>query len=101
ELAGLELFRLPADSSGKPTLIEDWSVVPAAGGKYSINFESSVNGPQVYAFGKVQGAAGSVSQSDDQPPIYDFNVARDSASYSIPVKFKGTGFKTTNPLLLI
>ncbi|MBW8888989.1 MAG: hypothetical protein JF616_14645 [Fibrobacteres bacterium] len=100
ELSGLDLFLLPSDASGKPTLVPDWYIKPLGGGKFSINFESTVNGPQVYAFGKVQAAPGTVSQSDAQLPIYDFNTMRDSASH-VTIHIKGAGFKTANPLVLI
>jgi len=101
-LAGLDLFLLPKDSAaGSATLVPDWSVVSLGGGKYSINFKSTVNGPQTYAFGKLLAAPGTVTQSDNDPPVYDFDIARDSLEYSVPIKVKGAGFKTGNPLLLI
>jgi hypothetical protein len=69
-LAGLDLFLLPKDSAGSATLVPD-SIVSLGGGKYSINFKSTVNGPQTYAFGKLLTAPGIVMQSDTDPPLYD------------------------------
>jgi len=100
DLSGLDLFLLPSDSTGKPTLVPDWSINPLGGGKFSIVFESTINGPQVYAFGKLQASPGMAVQSDPRPPLYDFDVARDSV-YHVAFHIKGAGFKTANPLVLI
>ncbi len=100
DLTGWDLFLLPSDSTGKPTLVPDWSFKPIGGGKYSINFESTVNGPQVYAFGKLQATPGTAAQSGAGLPVYDFDTARDSV-FHVPVMIKGAGFKTANPLVLI
>ncbi len=101
-LDGKDLFLIPTDTTGMASLVPSWSI-SQAGGKTTITIESSKNGEQHYAFGKLQDGlqAGTVAATDAAPPVFDFTAAKDSAVIHIPVKFKGTGFKTANPLVLI
>ena len=103
DLTGLDLFLLPNDAAGMAKLVPGWTKVDGGNGKTRITFESNVDGPQVYAFGKVNPSLepGVVAAADTGVPFYDFNAARDSSIYHVAVKLKGTGFKTGNPLVLV
>jgi hypothetical protein len=103
DLSGLDLFLLPNDPKGLPVLVPDWKIVPISGGKNQIRFESTVDGVQSYAFGKLQAGLdpGMVLSTDAQAQVYDFILAKDSAQYPISLKVKGAGFRTGNPLVLI
>jgi hypothetical protein len=102
DLTGLDLFRLPETPGGQAMLVPSWSIDSIGVGKYRISFESEVDGQQTYAFGRLQTGLqpGVIVQTDATPPVYDFKDAGDSTLH-IPVKIKGTGFKTGNPLVLI
>lgn len=102
-LSGFNLYLLPTTPNGLPVLVPDWKIVPVSGGKNQLIFESTVDGPQSYAFGKLQDGleAGAMLSTDTEAKFYDFNLARDSSNYPIVLKMKGVGFKTGNPLVLI
>ncbi|MDB5049270.1 MAG: hypothetical protein JWO30_2341 [Fibrobacteres bacterium] len=101
-LDGKDLFLIPTDPNGMPSLVTSWGY-SLENGKTKINIESSLDGTQQYAFGKLQASMepGVIISTDAAPPVYDFKAAKDSAIVHIPVKIKGTGFKTANPLVLI
>jgi uncharacterized surface protein with fasciclin (FAS1) repeats len=102
DLAGLELFLLPNASTGMAQLVPFWDLDSIPGGKTRLIIESSIDGPQTYAFGKVQMsmAPGQVLPSP-AVPVFDFASSKDSAILHIPIKVKGTAFKTGNPLILV
>lgn len=103
ELGGLDLFLLPSTPDGMAQLVPYWTSEPASGGKTRLTIETSIDGLQTYAFGKVQPSMdpGQILTAEANPPIYDFDRARDSAVYHIPMKIKGSAFKTGNPLVLV
>lgn len=104
DLSGLNLFLLPKDPKGLPVLVPDWKITSLGATKSRITFESTTDGVQSYAFGKLQATLepGLVLPAYKSVPIYDFiKVPKDTAYYPIPVTLKTSGFKTGNPLVLI
>lgn len=101
-MEGKELFLIPTDPKGMASLVSSWSL-KQENGKTTITIESSMDGTQQYAFGKVQASMepGTITTTDAAPPVFDFEAAKDSSVLHIPVKFKGSDFKTANPLVLI
>ncbi|MDB5102806.1 MAG: hypothetical protein JWP91_495 [Fibrobacteres bacterium] len=102
DLSGFDLFLIPSDASGMASYVSNWTV-KQEGGKTRITIESNRSGSQTYAFGKMQASMepGSIIGTDASVPVFDFTTTKDSVFVHVPVKFKGTGFKTANPLVLI
>ncbi|MDQ3003658.1 MAG: hypothetical protein M3Y08_20670, partial [Fibrobacterota bacterium] len=102
DLTGLDLFLLPTDANGLASYVPSWKVEQTAT-KTNIFIESSINGTQHYAFGKVQASMepGIIQTAETAPQVFDFSANRDSTTVHLQVKFKGTGFKTANPLILV
>jgi hypothetical protein len=102
DLTGFDLFLIPSDSNGMASFVPTWSY-KQVDGKTNIVIEGNTSGKQNYAFGKLQATLepGVIAASNEGVPVYDFTAHRDSAVMHVPLKFKGTGFKTANPLVLV
>ena len=103
DLSDKNLFLIPDSGSNTlPKLISTWSST-RVGDKTMVTIESNMDGVQKYAFGVMQPtvAPGVIATTDAAVPVFDFTAAKDSSILHIPVKFKGSGFKTANPLILI
>ncbi|MEO7958400.1 MAG: hypothetical protein ABIW76_17090, partial [Fibrobacteria bacterium] len=102
DLTGLSLFQIPDDSTkDMARFVPTWSY-RVEGGKTYITIESNVSGRQNYAFGKLLAGMvpGDIVSTAATAPLFDF-TQNDSAVVHVPIKFKGEGFKTSNPLVLI
>ncbi|MEO7427085.1 MAG: hypothetical protein ABI036_17995 [Fibrobacteria bacterium] len=101
-LEGKDLFLIPEDTAAMPSLINTWSIAQADG-KTTIVIQSTLNGTQRYAFGKLQGGKlpGIIASTEETPPVFDLIDNKDSTMLHIPVKISGTGFNIANPLMLI
>ena len=102
DLSGFDLFLLPSDSNGMASFVPTWSYTQTDS-TTNIVIHGNVEGKQSYAFGKLQAAMepGVIASANTDVPIYDFTANRNEPVMSVPLKFKGTGFKTANPLVLV
>jgi len=102
DLSGLELFLLPSDSSGMAQFVPTWSI-KEVGSKTHILIESNLSGGQSYAFGKMQSSVlpASIVSTNTATPVFDLTTTKDSAFVHVGMKFKGAGFRTSNPLVLV
>jgi hypothetical protein len=101
DLTGKELFLLPPDSNSLPTHVSTWQLVKN-GEKSRLEIEGTKGGSLHYAFGKLADLAspGTIESADLTPALFDYKAAGDSINH-ITVNIKGTGFKTSNPLVLV
>lgn len=102
DLSGFDLFLLPSDSNGMASFVPTWSFTQTDSAT-KIVIQGNVEGKQNYAFGKLQAAMepGVIASANEDVPVFDFTADRNDPVKNIPMKFKGTGFKTANPLVLI
>jgi hypothetical protein len=103
DLSGFSLFQIPDDSTKEMArFVPTWSY-KVENNKTVITIESNVSGSQSYAFGKLMTGLkpGVVVSTVASVPVFDFTTNRDSSVLHVPVKFKGTGFKTANPLVMV
>ncbi len=101
DLTGKELFLLPDDPTALPANVSTWQLIKE-NGKSKLIIEGTKGGTLHYAFGTLAVAAepGKVQMADVTMPVFDYQTAGDSIS-QIAFNIKGTGFKTSNPLILV
>ncbi|HLP41450.1 MAG TPA: hypothetical protein VK465_08085, partial [Fibrobacteria bacterium] len=95
----LELYVL-RDSASAPLFVPTWSI-RAEGTDAVLTIEGHQAGTFTYAFGSQVASTQSATilQSEtEQPPVFNF---ADSSVTSVPFKFRGTGFATGNPLVVV
>ena len=101
EVNGEDLFLLPEDPANLPEFVSTWRVVKE-NNKSKLIIEGTRSGKMQYAFGNLNASAapGKIEPLMRTPPIFDFSVAGDSV-FNVALDFKGSGFKTANPLVLV
>lgn len=101
-LAEKELFILPNDASTLPTFVPTWRL-RKEGSDVWLDIEGSQSGSFTYGFGNmvVGSEAGKVTLTNavDNPPRFSFKGSTDVDS--VAITFRGTGFGTSNPLIIV